>query len=201
VSDTGSTQTAVADPAAAKRPPTRERLLAAASDLFYREGLVAVGIDRICQQAQVSKRSMYQLFATKDELAAAALQRTGDRLMLDYLPADDDPRSPRERILSVFEWLDVAAGTEEFGGCPFVNAATELKDADHPGAVVARQFKQQLTDFFEREATAAGVPDAALLAQQLTVTFDGCGARVVVTGRPLNGLATGMATALLSMAG
>lgn len=180
--------------------PTRDRLLATAGELFYREGTVAVGVDRICQQAQVSKRSMYQLFATKDDLVAAALQRSGEHLVLEYLPVEGDPRSPQERILSVFEWLDRAAGTPEFAGCPFVNAATELKDADHPGVVVARQYKQRLTDFFEREARAAGAADAALLAQQLTVTFDGCGSRVVVTGRPLNGLAVGMATTLLDLA-
>jgi AcrR family transcriptional regulator len=180
--------------------PTRDRLLAAAGELFYREGTVAVGVDRLCQAAQVSKRSMYQLFATKDDLVAAALQRSGEQLVLEYLPVEGDPRSPRERILSVFEWLDRAAGTPDFAGCPFVNAATELKDADHPGAVVARQYKQRLTDFFEREARAAGAADPALLAQQLTVTFDGCGLRVVVTGRATPGLALGMATLLLDLA-
>lgn len=60
------------------KAPTRERLVRAASELFYREGTVAVGVDRICQQAQVSKRSMYQLFATKDDLVAAALTATGE---------------------------------------------------------------------------------------------------------------------------
>jgi AcrR family transcriptional regulator len=180
--------------------PTRERLLQAASELFYREGTVAVGVDRICQQAQVSKRSMYQLFATKDDLVAAALRQSGDALEPMYLPVDGDPRSPRERILGVFDWLDQRSRTPDYSGCPFVNTAVELKDADHPGSVVARDYKQRLTDFFEREAEAAGAADPGLLAQQLTVVFDGCGSRVVVTGRPLNGLATTTAEALLAVA-
>ena len=182
------------------KPSTRERLLSAAGELFYREGTVAVGVDRICQQAQVSKRSMYQLFGTKDDLVAQALRQFGEHLLLAYLPIDGDPRSPRERILSVFAWLDQASATPEFAGCPFVNAATELKNADHPGTVVAREYKQRLTDFFEREARAAGAADPDLLAQQLTITFDGCGSRVVVTGRPLNGLAVTTATALINSA-
>ncbi len=93
------------------KAPTRERLVRAASELFYREGTVAVGVDRICQQAQVSKRSMYQLFATKDDLVAAALTATGESLVPRYLPPDSGSLTPRQRILSVFEWLDAAAGT------------------------------------------------------------------------------------------
>jgi len=173
-------------------------LLQAASELFYAEGTVAVGVDRICQRAQVSKRSLYHLFATKDDLVAAALRVTGESLMPRYLPIDGDPRSPQERILSVFAWLDSASTASDFGGCPFVNAATELKDPDHPGAIVAREYKQRLTEFFEREARAAGAQDPVVLAQQLTIIFDGCGSRVVVTGQPLNGLAVATAGTILN---
>jgi AcrR family transcriptional regulator len=205
VSPTSSPATAPADAPAADgvevKLSTRDRLIRAASELFYREGTVAVGVDRVCQQAQVSKRSLYQLFGTKDELVAASLRQTGEQLLTEYLPGPDDSRSARERILSVFEWLERASATEIFAGCPFVNAATELKDAGHPAAVVALEYKQQLTDFFEREAAALGVRDPALLAQQLTVTFDGCGARVVVTTRPLDGLALATAAALIDAAG
>jgi AcrR family transcriptional regulator len=184
-------------PGPSSKPSTRERLLVAASDLFYREGTVAVGVDKICQQAQVSKRSMYQLFGTKDELIAASLQRSGETLLREYIPNPHDGTAPRERILGVFSWLERAASTARFAGCPFVNTTIELKDATRPGSVVARHFKQQLTDFFAREAAAAGVADPELLAQQLTVVFDGCGARVVVTGRNLDGLAVVTAAALL----
>ena len=200
MSATSSTPTAPGPAESLGKPSTRERLLSAASELFYREGTVAVGVDRICQQAQVSKRSMYQLFGTKDDLIAEALRQFGEHLMPAYLPVDGDSRSPRERILSVFAWLDQASTTAEFAGCPFVNAATELKDADHPGALVAREYKQRLTDFFEREARAAGAADPELLAQQLTIAFDGSGSRVIVTGRPLNGLAVATATALINSA-
>jgi AcrR family transcriptional regulator len=182
------------------RTSSRERLLEAAGELFYREGAVAVGVDKICQQAQVSKRSLYQLFGTKDELVAESLRMTGESLLAQYLPIPDDVRPPRERMLHVFHWLDQTSADPEFAGCPFVNTAIELKSEEHPAAVVAREYKKELTDFFEREANAAGAVDPGLLAQQLTVTFDGCGARVVVTGQALDGLAAAMATALIDAA-
>ncbi len=208
MSNSTTTGPSTTGPSTTPARPTRERLLQAASELFYREGTVAVGVDKICQQAQVSKRSLYQLFGTKDELVAASLRQTGEALTAQYLPSPDGgPGSggpggstPRDRILSVFRWLETAASEAGFAGCPFVNAATELKDAGHPGAVVARRFKQQLTDFFESEATAAGFADPTLLAQQLTITFDGCSARVIVAGRTLEGLAVVTATALLDAA-
>jgi AcrR family transcriptional regulator len=179
---------------------TRDRLLEAASELFYSEGTVAVGVDKICQQAQVSKRSLYQLFGTKDELVAESLRYTGESLLAQHLPLPDDVRPPRERILHVFRWLDEASGSDVFMGCPFVNTAIELKNAQAAGTVVAREYKQELTDFFEREAAAAGVEDPQLLAQQLTIAYDGCTARVVVTDRPLNGLAATTAAVLFDNA-
>ena len=69
-----------------------------------------------------------------------------------------------------------------FRGCPFVGAATELKDRDHPGSLVARRHKLALTEFFEERAREAGVEDAGLLAVQLTLIFDGAGAYAVVRG-------------------
>ncbi len=202
------TQAAVPAPSAAAggagpagRAPTRERLLDAAGALFYAEGIVAVGVDRVCQRAGVSKRSLYKLFPTKDELVAASLRRFGEQLLPAYLPAEDAVRPGRDRILAVFAWLDRISAESFYEGCPFVATAVELKDGEHPAAVVAREFKQRLTDFFQLEAATAGARDPGLLAQQLTLTFDGCGARTVVTGQPLNGLAVTTATTLLDAAG
>jgi AcrR family transcriptional regulator len=184
----------------APRPTSRERLLEAAAELFYAEGTVAVGVDKVCQQAQVSKRSLYQLFGTKDELVAESLRQSGESLLAQYLPLPDDVRPARERILHVFGWLDQTSSTAVFAGCPFVNTAIELKNPAHPAAIVAAEFKDELTAFFEREAASMGVADPALLAQQLTIVFDGCGARVVVTGQALDGLAAITATTLIDAA-
>ncbi|OHV42936.1 MULTISPECIES: TetR/AcrR family transcriptional regulator [unclassified Pseudofrankia] len=187
-------------PPARPAPATRERLLDAAAELFYREG-VGIGVEALCQAAGVSKRSMYQLFDSKDAVIAASLDRWARTLRAQMFPAADDARPPRERILEVFEWLEAASADPDFRGCPFVGTAVEVKDPAHPAAVVARQHKQALTDFFAVEARRAGAPDPVFLAEQLTMIYDGASARAVVRAQPLAGIAVTTATLLLETAG
>ncbi|MEU8383769.1 TetR/AcrR family transcriptional regulator [Streptosporangium sp. NPDC048865] len=179
----------------------RERLLRAAADLFYREGVTATGVERLCRAAGVSKRSMYQLFETKDELVAESLKLAGAEILADYLPGEAAGPSPRERIVHVFERLEALAGEPGFHGCPFVGTATELKDPSHPAVLVARAYKQELTDFFARQAALGGADDPETLASRLTVVFDGLAARAVMRGAGLEGLAVTTASVLLDAGG
>ncbi len=180
--------------------PTKERLLAAAHDLIYRDG-AGVGIEAICRSAQVSKRSMYQFFTSKDELIAASLDRAAPSYLSDLIPPPENGGSPRERILWVFERLEANSSDSDFRGCPFVAAAVELKSADHPGSVVARRSERALTDFFESEAERGRVPNPRLLAEQLIIAFDGASSHAVVQGRALGGIAVATASALLDQSG
>ena len=131
------------------KPKPRERLLAAAQQLFYTEG-VHIGVDRLCEVAQVSKRSMYQHFGSKDEVLVEMLKLRASHVMDGLDTAPDAP--PRERILAVFDALHAQALTPEFHGCPFVNVATELKDHQHPASVAALGYKLELNAFFEEQA-------------------------------------------------
>ncbi|MBL7492913.1 TetR/AcrR family transcriptional regulator [Frankia sp. AgB1.9] len=176
------------------------RLVAAAGPLFYREG-VATGVDALCRAAGVSKRTMYQLFASKDEVIAAGLDQWADWIRATMWPPDDDGAGPRDRVLAVFAALEAASGDPEFRGCPFVAAAVEVKDPDHPAAVVARRHKEALTGFFATEARRGGAADPDGLAAALTIVYDGSSARAVVLARPLDGLAVATATTLLDAAG
>lgn len=186
----------MAKPTSSAPASTRERLLDAAAELFYREG-IGVGTEALCRAAGVSKRSMYQLFNSKDEVMAASLERSAPVYQAFLLPADDDGRSPRARILHVFEQLEKTAASPDFRGCPLVSIATELKSPQHPASVVARRFKDSLTAYFEKEAEHGGAYDPVLLAQQLTVAFDGASARAVMQGEGIDGLAVATASALL----
>ncbi|MGH1549300.1 TetR/AcrR family transcriptional regulator [Leifsonia poae] len=163
------------------KPKPRDRVLAAAARLFVREGVNAVGIDRIAQEAEVSKRSIYQHFDGKDAVVATMLEEYGPQVVAGYF-APDSEGTPRERALHVFEALHEAARVSDFYGCPFVNVATELRDREHPAAVVARHFKGELTAYFERQAAAAGARDPHLLAVQLTLLFDGASASAAMRG-------------------
>ncbi|MDQ1072557.1 AcrR family transcriptional regulator [Streptomyces canus] len=109
------------------KPSTRERLLEAAATLTYRDG-VGIGVEALCKAAGVSKRSLYQLFASKDELLAASLKGRASAFVAELLPMTDDDHSPRERILYVFDQLEEQVGAPDFQGCRYLAAQIELKD-------------------------------------------------------------------------
>jgi AcrR family transcriptional regulator len=146
---------------------------------------------------------MYQLFDSKDAVIAASLDRFAPRVHHSMIPADDDPeyQSPRARILHVFERLEGLARSADYYGCPFVATAVELKAPEHPASVVARRWKDELTRFFHEEAERGGVKDPETLARQLTIIFDGAGARAVMQAEGLDGLAVLTAAMLLDAAG
>src|SRR4051812_19990483 len=180
--------------------PPRERLLRTAAALFYAEGSTAVGVERLCREAGVSKRSMYQLFATKDEVIAESLRAFGPDTVAGYFPAEGANMSPRERILHVFTRLEEDAAAPGFHGCPFVNTAVELHDPTHAASAVALSFKSQLESYFHRHATALAAADPDFLAAELTMLFDGAAVRAAMRARPLDGLASRAAAHLLDTA-
>lgn len=183
----------------AKRSP-RERLLEAAATLTYQDG-VNIGVEALCKAAGVSKRSMYQLFESKDELLAASLRERASAYAATLLPAADDGRSPRERILHVFAQVVSQAGAPDFRGCRYLAVQVELKDQSHPASRVAHQVKANLTGFFRREAEQGGASDPDLLARQLILVFDGASARAGIQADSLTGLVAPTVTTLLDAAG
>ena len=185
----------------AEQAGTRERLLKAAAELAYRDG-VNVGVEALCKSAGVSKRSMYQLFASKDELLAASLERRSRETSGLVMPPADAPLSPRERILYVFAGLESRARSPEFLGCPYLAVQVELKDSEHPASRVARDIKDDFEVFFRAQAELGGAEDPVMLGRQLIVLFDGASARAGINADDLHGnLATTMAVALLDAAG
>jgi AcrR family transcriptional regulator len=181
------------------RPGPRERLLETAAGLSYQQG-VGIGIEALCRTAGVSKRSMYQLFDSKDELLAASLERGAAAYAASLLPAVDDDRAHRERILHVFEQVEAQAGAPGFQGCRYLAVQIELKDPDHPASRVACQVKEGLTEFFRAEAAAGGAHAPDVLARQLSLVFDGASARAGIGADHLAGLITPTVRILLDAA-
>ncbi|GGW54219.1 TetR/AcrR family transcriptional regulator [Streptomyces griseoloalbus] len=177
----------------------RDRLLDAAGELFYREG-VGIPTDALCKAAGVSKRSMYQLFDSKDAVFAAALERGAPALVAWLLPPPEGELGPRERLLYVFERLEQAARSPNYLGCPYAAAQVELKDPSHAASVVAARAKRQLVDFFRAEAQRAGVAEPDLLARQLAVVYDGASTRAGIGADDLRGLAVATAATLIDAA-
>ncbi|MFJ6984782.1 MULTISPECIES: TetR/AcrR family transcriptional regulator [unclassified Streptomyces] len=158
----------------------RERVLEAACELFTRRGINSTGVDLVSEVAGVSKRSLYQRFPSKDHLIAAYLPRATDRFLEAVLPSEGDTTPPAGRLVAVFDTARRASADPDFRGCPVLNAAAELLDPEHPVRGVALGYKQRMEAYFTELAAAAGAVDAALLAEQLVVVFDGAMAYAAV---------------------
>jgi len=161
------------------RKGARDRLVEAAERLFVDDGIRAVGVDRLCAEAGVSKRSLYTHFAGKDEVVVAMLEARAHDIGARLAGTGG---SPREEVLAVFEANDALAVAGDYRGCPFVAAATELKDREHPAARTALAAKAALTRRFETLAREGGARDPEQLATALTLVFDGASAHAVVRG-------------------
>ncbi|HEX3610563.1 MAG TPA: TetR/AcrR family transcriptional regulator [Sporichthyaceae bacterium] len=156
------------------KPSARERLLAAADELFYREGVQTVGIERIINHAGVAKASLYHSFGSKEELVLAYLERRHTNLAARIERALTRFRSPRGRLLGVFDALGELFTDPEFNGCAFEMASAEAT----PGgsvANVAEAYRTWVRTLFTTLATEAGVADPDALARELHLLYDGAG--------------------------
>jgi AcrR family transcriptional regulator len=159
-------------------PSARERLLETADELFYREGIRAVGVDRIIAESDVAKASLYAHFASKDELIEAYLEGRSARWRSHVeaeLAAIEDPTT---RLLRVFDLLAASIRAPGFRGCPFIKASSEFPEPDHPARMVTDRHRAWLRRLFLHEATTAGARDPQPLARALLLLYDGA----LVTG-------------------
>jgi AcrR family transcriptional regulator len=152
----------------------RERLLAAASELFYAEGVQTVGIDRIIERAGVAKASLYNLFGSKEGLVRAYLESRHNGTTERLAAAVDRHRNPRKRLLAVFEAQGEIFATPGFRGCAFVSASAE---APRGGLIeqAADDYRTWMRALFTDLAEQAGAAKPAQLARQLQVIYDGAG--------------------------
>jgi len=152
----------------------RERLLATAEELFYREGLRAVGIDRVLAESGVGKASLYRHFAGKEELAAEVLRRCDAEWRAWLAGAVERlADAPDQRPLAVFDALAERFARRDFRGCAFINTMVEAADAGTELHAVAAQHKEHVIDYVEGLLTDAGVSDARTVAEQLQLVIDG----------------------------
>src|SRR4051794_21020854 len=134
-------------------------------------------MDQICAVAQVSKRTAYQHFASKDELVAEYLRRFDPDVMPGVFDRTD--LTPRERLIAAFE--APASGTEDLSPlCPYVAAAVELHDPQHPASQYARDYKTAIAARLTETAREAGATNPEQLGEQLALLLDGASARTRV---------------------
>lgn len=157
-----------------KKESAKERILRVATDLFYREGVRAVGIDRIILESGVAKASFYRNFATKDDLVVAYLEQRHSISMARIDEAERRyPDSPADQLLFLFESLANRLDEPDFRGCPFMNTSVEFPDSDHPGHRKSAELRQQQWDRVTQIAERAGAKDPNELSVQLRMMYSG----------------------------
>lgn len=153
--------------------PGRQRLLGTADELFYRDGLMSAGIDRIIERAGVAKGTLYANFRTKDELIHAYLEERHVRTIkiLEEIAASSG--SVSEFVDGLFDYLTELSDEEAFRGCAFVVAAAEMPKASQPAMEWASLHKRAVSRCFKDLFVMLGVREPGALADQLTILYDG----------------------------
>lgn len=150
----------------------RERLLAAANELFYSEGVNTVGIDRVIERAGVAKASLYSTFGSKDELVRAYLQARYVKRQARLLERIAKYEDPRDKILSIYDLLGELFADPEFRGCAFVRASAEASVGEKVRGV-CQDYRAWMLDLLTQLAREAGARDPEGLGRQLVLLHDG----------------------------
>ena len=114
-----------------ERAPPRERILAVAADLFYRNGIRAVGVEAIAEAAGTNKMTLYRHFDSKDELVAEYLRRLAAQSDAAWdRRAAQFPNDPRAQLRAWLKDMVEHIGATGDRGCALANAAVELPEPD-----------------------------------------------------------------------
>jgi AcrR family transcriptional regulator len=154
------------------RIPPRERILAVAGELFYRNGIRAVGVDAIAEAAGTNKMTLYRHFASKDELVAEYLRAAARQA--DCCWARLEQAHPGDALGQLRTFIrDMADHATDTRGCPLANAAVELPEKDHPARRVIEEHKIAWRARLVALCQTAGLAEPELLADELNLMLEG----------------------------
>lgn len=163
----------------------RQRILETADRLFYRDGVRAVGIDRIIAEAGVAKMSLYKHFPSKDDLILAVLKHREESVLAFFRSAmERHTKKAKDPLRAFFAALKDFFESPGFRGCPFQNAAVELADPAHPGTEFVRGHKQRFSAFLRELVEASIGKAAAKVAPAVAILVEGALVTAVIQGKP-----------------
>jgi len=175
----------------------RDKIFEVAADLFYREGIRAVGVETIVKRAGVTKISLYRSFASKDDLVVAYLNDRSAEFLRHWDEAFDRYRGdPHAQLRAIMTYISERTTQEGYRGCPFINFCAEFPDPSHPGRRVAQATKGALRERFLGIAEALDAPRPQQLADGLLLLLEGAYA----ISQTLGGGTTGAAHAIVGAA-
>jgi AcrR family transcriptional regulator len=161
----------------------RQRILETADRLFYEEGIRAVGIDRIIAEAGVAKMSLYNHFASKDDLILATLKYREEGVLEFFRSAmERHAKKAKNPLRAFFAALKDFFESPGFRGCPFQNAAVELADPSHPGTEFVRGHKQRFSEFLRGLVEETVGKAGSKFAPVVSVLVEGAIVTAVIQG-------------------
>ncbi len=166
--------------------PTRERIISAASALFYTQGIRAVSIDAVAERAGLTKRTLYYHFRSKDDLVAAYLAaRDQPNLTLFRQWFTETDGAVGEKVAAIFRNLARAAAHPKWKGCGFLRTSAELANMPgHPAMKIGAAHKKKFEGWLRATFEAEGVAQASELARQILLLLDGSFAVVLLHRDP-----------------
>ena len=156
----------------AARPRPRDRIIETARDLFRKRGFRGIGVDAIAEAARTNKMTLYRHFGSKDDLIVACLREVAAEA--ETMWEDFEAAHPGHPMAQLHDWVRSAAEcATDSRGCDIANAAVELTERDHPARKVIEQFKTTHRDRLATLCRAAGIEQADLLADALSLLIEG----------------------------
>jgi AcrR family transcriptional regulator len=170
-------------PSVAKNP--KQRLIAAATDLFCQRGINAVGVDAIVESAGTAKTTLYKLFGSKNQLVEAVLEAEGSSWRDWFISATTKAAdTPRGRLLSIFPVLAQWFKQKRFYGCPFINAVAEHDKSNDRLRKLALGHKMIVLEHIRALCAEAGVRDPDQFTHEIALLIDGAIVAAMITKNP-----------------
>lgn len=168
-----------------KSSPARDRILGAASELFYQKGFQNVGINEVIAASEVAKRTFYRHFSSKDRLMLEVMRYRAQEWLQWFEDSLERPDStPKEKLLRSFDVLGEWYAQPDFRGCPFINAVLEIADAEHPAHQVSVALRAAIRHHIMKLAAEAGVQNPESFSQQYLLLIGGASLMATIEGTP-----------------
>jgi AcrR family transcriptional regulator len=177
----------------------RSKILKTASDLFYAQGIRAVGVDLVVEKAGVAKTSLYRYFGTKDDLIVAFLKSRDEDFWKNWdRIAESNKNDPHAELIAQLKSIAETSCKTDYRGCPQLNAVTEFPDVEHPGHKFARAHKRELRRRLKQIVEKISPENADALSLQLTLLINGACVNTPSEAGEMSHLLTKAADALIS---
>ncbi|MEU4253919.1 TetR/AcrR family transcriptional regulator [Amycolatopsis sp. NPDC026612] len=160
------------------------KVLKAASTLFYRDGIHAVGVDTVAAEAGVTKAALYGNFGSKSGLVVAYLRERDRQWQEEIDRITAAHADPRERVAAVFDTYEAWLSRDGYRGCAFLNATSEFPDPADPVREVVRHHKTALHSYLRAQLRHSEPERAEALADELMLVLEGAAVTSVVAQGP-----------------